>query len=333
MTDPIDPDTLTDPRDAAAFWFARVHSEQMSQAERQQFDAWLRADPAHDLEYRRARGIWNASSQLGEDRLRALLQEAPAAARRPRAVSSRRRVMAGVAVACTAAVVAAVVLPRWIAGDPGYSAQYATQPGQRQHVTLPDTSVVDLNTATQLSVALYDDRRVVALAAGEATFSVTPDASRPFYVEAGGATVRVTGTRFNVRRDGDAVRVAVEAGTVAVEAGHWWNRSQVLLSAGQGTRTVEEGRLSPSEKWDVPNLLAWHAGRAVFRDVPLADAVAEMNRYGHAPIRVSGADVAAMRVSGVFSVDNPRAFLDLLPAIAPVRVQAGPDGSSLIVRR
>ncbi|KAG0926308.1 hypothetical protein G6F31_018432 [Rhizopus arrhizus] len=151
MTDPIDPDTLTDPRDAAAFWFARVHSQQMSQAERQQFDAWLRADPAHDLEYRRARGIWNASSQLGEDRLRALLQEAPAAARRPRAVSSRRRVMAGVAVACTAAVVAAVVLPPWIAGDPGYSAQYATQPGQRQHVSLPDASVVDLNTATTLS--------------------------------------------------------------------------------------------------------------------------------------------------------------------------------------
>ncbi|MGE8637715.1 MAG: FecR family protein [Achromobacter sp.] len=333
MTDPIDPDTLTDPRDAAAFWFARVHSEQMSQAERRQFDAWLRADPAHELEYRRARGIWNASNQLGEDRLRALLQEAPAAARRPRPVSSRRRVMAGVALACTAAVVAGVMLPRWIAGDPGYSAQYATQPGQRQHVTLPDASVIDLNTATQMSVALYDDRRVVALAAGEATFAVTPDASRPFYVEAGGATVRVTGTRFNVRRDGDAVHVAVEAGTVEVEAGHGWNRSQVRLSAGQGTRTVEDGRLSPSEKWDVPNLLAWHAGRAVFRDVPLSDAVAEMNRYGHAPIRVSGADVAAMRVSGVFSVDNPRAFLDLLPAIAPVRVQAGPDGSFLIVRR
>ncbi|KAG0947098.1 hypothetical protein G6F31_014247 [Rhizopus arrhizus] len=32
-------------------------------------------------------------------------------------------------------------------------------------------------------------------------------------------------------------------------------------------------------------------------------------------------------------VEFTRAFLDLLPAIAPVRVQAGPDGSSLIVRR
>lgn len=333
MTDPINPDTLTDPRDAAAYWFARVHSEQMSQAERQMFDAWLRADPVHELEYRRARGIWNASSQLGADRLRALVQDVPATSRPPTPAPTRRRLMAGLAVACIAAVVAGVLLPRWNAGDPDYAAQYGTQSGQRQHVSLPDASVVDLNTATQLSVMLYADRRVVMLDAGEATFSVTPDQSRPFFVEAGGTTVRVTGTRFNVRREGDAVRVAVDSGTVAVESGGWWNRNQVLLVAGQGTHTLADGGLSPAGTVDVVNLLAWHRGRTVFRDVPLSEAVSEMNRYGHTPIRMSGPDVESMRISGVFSVDNPRAFLDLLPAIAPVRVQNGADGSPVIVRR
>lgn len=331
MTDPIDPNTLTDPRDAAAYWFAREHSQQMSPAERQQFEAWRQAHPSHDLEFRRARGIWNASAQLGQDRLRALTGEPQAAARRR--APGRRRLVAGFAAAAGAAVVAGVVLPRWGADAPGYAAQYGTRAGQRQQVSLPDTSLIDLNTATQLSVALYADRRMVELKAGEATFSVTPDATRPFYVEAGGATIRVTGTRFNVRRDGDVVRVAVDSGTVAVQAGPWWNRSQVLLAAGQGTRTGQDGRLSPSENLDVANLLAWQRGRAVFRDVPLSEAVSEMNRYGHAPIRVSGDDVAAMRISGVFSVDNPGAFLDLLPAIAPVRVQSGADGSALIVRR
>lgn len=326
---PIDPDTLLDPRDAAAYWFARAHSARMDEAERRKFDAWRRANPAHDREYRRACGIWNASGRLGADRLRALVQEPPEVTRRP--ATARRRLMAGLALASAAAV--AAMLPRWLAGDPGYAAQYATQPGQRQQVSLPDASVVDLNTATQLSVKLYADRRVVELAAGEATFSVTPDPSRPFYVEAGGATVRVTGTRFNVRRDGDAVSVAVDSGRVEVQAGHWWNRSQVLLGVGQGTRTVADGGLAPPGKLDVGNLLAWHAGRAVFRDLPLSDAVAEMNRYGHAPIRVSGADVAGIRISGVFSVDNPQAFLALLPAIAPVRVQTGADGAALIMRR
>ena len=59
MTDPIDPDLLRDPRDAAAFWFARVRSGQMDAAQQRQFDAWRQADPAHDLEYRRACGVWN----------------------------------------------------------------------------------------------------------------------------------------------------------------------------------------------------------------------------------------------------------------------------------
>lgn len=331
MTDPIDPNTLLDARDAAAYWFARVHSQQMNEAERQQFEDWRQADPAHELEYQRARGIWNASSMLGEDRLRALAQEPQPAA--PRRALPRRRLMAGLGFACVAAVVAGVVLPRWGAGDPSYTAHYQTKPGQRQQVSLPDASVVNLNTATELSVRLYADRRVVELASGEATFSVTPDASQPFYVEAGGTTVRVTGTRFNVLRDGDSVRVDVDSGTVEVKAGHWWDRSRVVLGAGQGTRSLADGGLSSAEKVDVPARLAWHTGRAIYRDLPLSDAVSDLNRYGHAAIRVADPDVAKIRISGVFSVDNPKAFLDLLPAIAPVRVQAGADGGATIMRR
>lgn len=330
MTDPIDPDLLRDPRDAAAFWFARVRSGQMDPAQQRQFDAWRQADPAHDLEYRRACGVWNGMALVDPAKLRALAAE-PEPAPRRRSVL-RRPLMVGLGLACVA-LVAAVALPQWFGASPGFAQQYATQVGQRQQASLPDASVVDMNTATRLSVRLYADRRVVALEAGEATFSVTPDAQRPFYVEAGGATIRVTGTRFNVRRDADVVRVAVDSGTVDVQAGHWWNRSQVQLTGGQGTHTLADGGLSPSEKVDVPNLLAWQAGRAVFRDQPLADAVSEMNRYGRKDMRVADAKVGRIRISGVFSVDNPQAFLDLLPAIAPVRVQTAADGVVTILGR
>lgn len=328
MTDPIDPDLLRDPRDAAAFWFARVRSGRMDEAQRRQFDAWRQADPAHDLEYRRACGVWNGMALVDPARLRALAAE-PSPRRRS---VLRHPLMLGFGLACVA-LVAAVALPQWLGASPAFTQQYATQVGQRQQASLPDASVVDLNTATRLSVRLYADRRVVELEAGEATFSVTPDAQRPFYVEAGGATIRVTGTRFNVRRDAGGVRVAVDSGMVDVKAGHWWSRSQVQLAGGQGTHTLADGSLSPSEKVDVPNLLAWQAGRAVFRDQPLADAVAEMNRYGRKNMRVADAKVGRIRISGVFNVDNPQAFLDLLPAIAPVRVQAAADGVVTILGR
>ena len=50
-------------------------------------------------------------------------------------------------------------------------------------------------------------------------------------------------------------------------------------------------------------------------------------------MRVADAKVGRIRISGVFNVDNPQAFLDLLPAIAPVRVQTASDGVVTILGR
>ena len=46
-----DPDFPTDPRDAAAHWFARVHSGNFTEAERQAFQQWRQADAGHEREY------------------------------------------------------------------------------------------------------------------------------------------------------------------------------------------------------------------------------------------------------------------------------------------
>lgn len=331
MTDSLNSDSPPDPRDAAAYWFGRVRLGAMDSAEFQRFEAWRQADPSHDLEYRRACGIWNGFALVDPDKLRALAAE-PTAPSRPRR-GSRRALLAGLGLACAVAAAVGVSWAQWNTGSASFTAEYATRAGQRQQAVLPDASIVDLNTATRLTVHLYDNRRVIALDAGEATFSVKPDPGKPFYVEAGPAVVRVTGTRFNVRRTGDAVEVAVESGSVAVRAGHWWSRKQVLLGGGQGTRALADGDLSAPSSVDVSSLLAWHAGRLVVRNQPLADAVAELNRYGGKAIRIGNADLGRLRISGVFSVDSPQSFLELLPAIAPVRVQRSADGGAVIVGR
>ena len=47
-----------DPLDAAAYWFARDSGGLMSAAERIEFDAWRRADPAHERAYREMLDTW-----------------------------------------------------------------------------------------------------------------------------------------------------------------------------------------------------------------------------------------------------------------------------------
>lgn len=327
MTAPIDPDTLTDPRDAAAYWFARERSGRMNEADHRRFNDWRRAHPEHEREYRRAMGIWNAARLIPPERLRALAseprrQDAPAV--------SRRRLALGLGAACAAAVAAAIMLPA--PGSPGYSQQFSTEHGKRRQVTLPDGSTVDLNSGTSLTVRFYAGRRVVELAAGEAAFAVAHNAERPFYVQAADTVVRVTGTRFGVRLDAEQVRVTVESGSVEVRHGPWWNRDTARLTAGQTVRAGTQG-LAPVSRADAGALLAWRQGRVVFHDTPLFQAVAEINRYAPRAIQLSDASVGRERIAGVFSTDDIRPFLDLLPDIAPVRVLHRPDGTPVIAHR
>lgn len=325
----IDPDTLTDPRDAAAYWFARQRSGSMGEAERHQFDAWRRAQPEHDREYRRAQGIWNATRLIPAERLRELIREPRPGATRH---LQRRRLVLGLGVASAAAVVSGVVLPQWL-DLPNYSEHFSTDHGSRRQVALPDGSVVDLNTDTDLTVRFYEDRRTVALTAGEAAFDVSHDSDCAFYVDAGDTTVRVTGTRFGVRRYGDTVRVAVESGSVEVKRGPWWEKNVIYLTAGQAVMVPVQGVLAPISHVNVAAMMAWRHGRVVFQGTPLAQAIDEINRYAPRAIQLVDGTLAQVRIAGVFSTDNTQAFLDLLPSIAPVRVSWRADGIPTVSRR
>jgi transmembrane sensor len=63
-----------------------------------------------------------------------------------------------------------------------------------------------------------DERVVVRLGGGGARFEVTPDRTRDFVVRAGGVTVQVIGTGFEVERRGGEVEVNVLHGVVSVTA-------------------------------------------------------------------------------------------------------------------
>ncbi len=84
---------------------------------------------------------------------------------------------------------------------------------------------------------------------GAASFEVAHDRTRTFYVEGGDARVVVVGTRFAVRRDGAALAVEVDRGTVRVEA-------------PTGTREVHGGN-------------AWRVERAFSTAIARGDEAAE----------------------------------------------------------
>jgi transmembrane sensor len=139
---------------------------------------------------------------------------------------------------------------------------------------------------------------------GQAFFDVAHDASRPFVVVADGVRVRALGTRFDVRRDGEAVRVTLVQGRVQVRAR---GESATELRPGQAVVADRRGVSQPAPV-NAGAVASWTTGRLTFSGVPLREAVAEVNRYSDrkvvldAPEAVAGELVSGQFVAG--DVDN-----------------------------
>lgn len=105
-------------------------------------------------------------------------------------------------------------------------------PGTRS-VPLSDGSTIRLSEDARMRVLDNRGERLITLLEhGGARFEVEPGTGRAWIVEAGLATVEVTGTVFEVTRDARSVRVSVERGRVLVRGDGVPDRVQAL-GAGQ----------------------------------------------------------------------------------------------------
>ncbi|AZD16854.1 FecR family protein [Pseudomonas chlororaphis] len=313
-------------RDEAALWFVRLQEPAIDAEERQRFDAWLAQHEAHRDEFQLLHTLWAAADRVPKARLQALC-----ATPNP---SIRRRPLLRYAVAASVlAVAVGLGLFSGLNQPAGYSAEFATAPGERRHVALPDGSQVDLNSRSRLRVRYEQGLRSVELSEGEAMFSVEHDSSRPFVVAAGPGKVTVTGTRFDVRRDASQTRVVVEQGTVKVQGRDAADSDFVNLSAGLGTAVDARGQVAAAYAVDPQALTAWRSGKLVFNNASLNEVAAEVSRYREQPLRVGSEAVGRLRLTSVFKADDTDALLKALPSILPVAVKTHADGSQEIIAR
>lgn len=334
-------------RDAAARWFARAQDPDISAQERQALAEWLAASERHRAEYAALERIWGTAGAMDAARLRALAEPAggagmPAARRAAAGWPGRRG--AWVAGTCALALAGGWLAWQSAVPEPGgrvpgaqvpaaYQAAFSTAPGERRTVRLPDGSRIQLNTRSRVAVHFQAGRRDVALLEGEAMFEVAHDGAQPFIVDAGAGSVTVTGTRFDVRRRTAGMEVAVESGSVDVRGHSDAPRkagAAVRLTAGLGATVDGSGAVAPAAPVDLSAALAWRDGKLVFNDRPLSEVAAEVSRYRRQPVRVADAVAARLRVSSVFSADDPDALLAALPHFLPVAVRQLADGSAEI---
>ena len=118
---------------------------------------------------------------------------------------------------------------------------YSTGIGEQRVVTLPDRSVVTLNTDTSIAVRYEPDRRQVELLQGEASFVVQSDPERPFTVASRGVATTAVGTQFLVKDRTTDVQVTVLSGSVLVADGEGRLDQSVRLAAGDQVAVGPQG--------------------------------------------------------------------------------------------
>ncbi|MEO1018817.1 MAG: FecR family protein [Pseudomonadota bacterium] len=323
--------------DVAAYWLDRVNAPDFSPQDRVAFEKWKREDPLNKEVFERLeRGNEFADQFLGDPKILAMVEQA----RQETTPPFWRRT--SIQMAAAAAAVAAIALPLSLsvfhagpergifASLPG-TISYETAIGERSTVTLADGSVVTLNTDSEITVDFSSAERNIDLLKGQAFFEVAKDSSRPFVVDAGDKRIIALGTAFDVRfKDEGRVEVTLVEGLVDVDfISELSNNDSSNINAATPARTVS---LKPGErlvasasptpeivKPEIDNEISWRDGLLVFQDRPLAEVVAEMNRYStQKMILDDDPRLEMLEVSGVFNTGRASTFVTALETMHPL---------------
>jgi transmembrane sensor len=147
---------------------------------------------------------------------------------------------------------------------------------QQRVVALDDGTVVHLDVASVIEIRFASARRDVFLVQGRALFEVAHDTTRPFTVTAGAEHVTALGTVFQVDRTTEQLVVTLAEGAVSVAA-NGDSAAPVRLAAGEQLQVPPDAKPWIKRMVDTRSVTSWSAGRHVFRETPLADAIEEID--------------------------------------------------------
>ncbi|MEG2358237.1 FecR family protein [Acinetobacter sp.] len=212
--------------------------------------------------------------------------------------------------------------------NPAYQ-QYdlATVRGEQASIRLRDGSRIMLNTDTHVQVQERLRSREITLSRGEAGFHVAHAQhqllrrfERSFQVSAGEMLIIDIGTVFNVQKHSAAdASVTVLEGEVAIGI-QGADAPLIHLSQGQSLSN-QQRRLNKPVLANLDAVQAWQTGHIVFDRTPLHAALQNFQRYADFNVQIQDAELKDMQINGQFKIHNYQHFMQILPYVAPVRVE------------
>jgi len=301
----------------AAQWLVKLHDVPVSAADLDACARWRAAHPEHERAWQRAEQV---SGKLGGLPGGIALQSLNRSSR-----VERRAVLKTLLLLISAPVGYATysTLP-W----EQWSADLRTGAGERRSVALADGSELILNTASAVDVRFDAQQRLLVLHAGEIMIRTARDpaaeqgSSRPFVVRTAQGNIHALGTRFIVSAAdthptmAPATRVTVLEHAVEIRPAIDAGRTRVIEAGQQVSFSGSEiAAPQPADRYAA----AWIDGKLIVNAMRLDDFAAQLGRYRRGLLRCDQ-QIAGLRISGAFQLDNIDGILNALPDTLPVAV-------------
>lgn len=191
--------------------------------------------------------------------------------------------------------------------------------GEIRTITLPDSSVVKVNSG---SVLIYPQQfsgsRDIFLN-GEAYFTVTKDETKPFIVKTTDMDIEVLGTVFNVNAytDSEKTSTTLESGKVNVRIKNT-NYDQVILTPDECVTYNRSTGLFEKSSIKVENAIAWTDGNMVIQSMTINEVIKFVERKYAMEVFLNSNKYDHERITmKVRSDENINEFMDVLKFLVP----------------
>lgn len=295
----------------AISWALRLRNNRANVRLRAQCEHWREAHTDHELAWQRVQALQQElSSQL------AAIPGAHVALENSAQGLDRRqalKVLSGIVLVGSAGWIS-----RDLVGWQRWTADLVTATGERRSIQLPDGTRLQLNTDSAVDLDFDPQQRLITLLRGEILVNCGAVSTTPLLVKTRHGLFEGIDGRFTVRQERDCTRLSVVSGNVAIHSPHTVDGLSTQAHSGQDylvnqTQVV----VAPPQDLDAG---AWADGLIITRGMRLGDFLAEVGRYRSGHLGCS-ADIADLRLSGVFRLEDTDRLLAILPKTLPVQVR------------
>lgn len=198
----------------------------------------------------------------------------------------------------------------------------STSKGERASITLPDGTLVSLNSESRLGYRTkdYNKKERKISFNGEGYFQVQKNKEVPFQIAAKGLEVKVLGTTFNllVREKHNTAELTLEEGSVQLLSIKT-NKSVILEPSQKAILDQQTGQITIVTGNDTEYSSAWRRGDMVFRNSSLPDVVQSIEENYNVTIRIDCVNYMEDTFTGTLPLTDLNEVLEVLELSYNVR--------------